>query len=241
MNRIAQEDSMLQAAPEMPGATARIDDCWNRIGTRGDNSCPRLAEHSRCLNCPVFAHHAAALLDRPLSDAELASTQRNRHASDLAAREQVATHSALAFRIADEWLALPTHVLRQVDDIRPIHSLPHRRNRAVLGVVNVRGALTIAVSLGELLNMERAPETRVATRNTYARMLVAAHNGEPVAFPVDEVEGVVRFAESTLLPVPATLAHATAFHARGVLNWRDTTIGLLDADRLFDSIARSLR
>jgi chemotaxis-related protein WspD len=241
MNRNAQEDSMLQAAPEMSGAAARVDDCWNRIGTRGDNSCPRLAEHSRCLNCPVFAHRAAELLDRPLSDAELASTQRTRQANDLAAREAATTQSALAFRVADEWLALPTHVLRQVDDIRPIHSLPHRRNRAVLGVVNVRGALTIAVSLGELLNVERTTEARPATRNGYARMLVAAHHGEPVAFPVDEVEGVVRFAESALLPVPATLAHATAFHARGVLNWRDTAIGLLDAERLFDSIARSLR
>jgi chemotaxis-related protein WspD len=30
-------------------------------------------------------------------------------------------------------------------------------------------------------------------------------------------------------------------HARGVLPWRETTIGLLDVDRLFDSIARSLR
>ena len=38
----------------------------------------------------------------------------------------------------------------------------------------------------------------------------------------------------------ATPTAATA-HARGVLAWRETTIGLLDADRLFDSIARSLR
>lgn len=72
-------------------------------------------------------------------------------------------------------------------------------------------------------------------------MLVAAHRGEPAAFPVDEVEGMLRFPASALLPVPSTLTHATALHARGVLAWRETTIGLLDADRLFDSIARSLR
>jgi chemotaxis-related protein WspD len=76
-------------------------------------------------------------------------------------------------------------------------------------------------------------------------MLVAAHDSEPgappVALPVDEVEGVIRYADAELLPVPATLAHATASHARGVLAWRGATVGLIEPARLFDSIARSLR
>jgi chemotaxis-related protein WspD len=240
---------MLHDAPDLAGADVRVDDCWNRIGTRGDNSCPRLADYSRCLNCPVFAQGAARLLDRPLSGAELAGAQRAGDHADTAAesasRDRAATQSALAFRIAGEWLALPTRVLREVDDIRAIHSLPHQRSRAVLGVVNVRGALTIAVSLSQLLNMERAVDAHQAApqsaRKGYPRMLVAAHDSEPVAFPVDEVEGVLRCAPADLLPVPATLAHATASHARGVLAWRGGSIGLIDPARLFDSIARSLR
>jgi hypothetical protein len=48
-----------------PPATA-INDCWNRIGVRGDASCPELAEHAHCRNCPVFATAALALLDREL-------------------------------------------------------------------------------------------------------------------------------------------------------------------------------
>ncbi|MEI6000990.1 purine-binding chemotaxis protein CheW [Paraburkholderia bengalensis] len=234
---------MLHDAPDRASAPLlRVDDCWNRIGVRGDHSCPHLAEYSRCLNCPVFAQGAARLLDRPLREADLvrgadagADMPRDR------AREHTTTHSALAFRVAGEWLALPTHALREVDDIRAIHSLPHRRTRAVLGVVNVRGALTVAVSLAELLNMERAADASQSARSGYPRMLVAAHDSEPVALPVDEVEGVVRYADDALLPVPATLAHATASHARGVLAWRERTIGLLDPARLFDSIARSLR
>jgi len=228
---------MLHDAPELASATIDVDDCWNRIGVRGDKSCPKLAEVSRCLNCPVFAQGAARLLDRPMSEAELAPRIET-PASDV---DHTATQSALAFRIAGEWLALPTRVLHEVEDVRAIHSLPHRRSRAVLGVVNVRGALTIAISLRELLNMERAAEAKTSTRTVYARMLVAAHDSEPVAFPVDEVEGIVRYAEGALLPVPTTLAHATASHARGVLTWRGGTIGLLDPARLFESIARSLR
>jgi chemotaxis-related protein WspD len=240
-----------------------IDDCWNRIGTRGDQSCPALAEYSRCLNCPVFERAAARLLDRPLGDAELAEAAQaprpelacersaaypealahSRGVGDVAnsSGESAATHSALVFRVADEWLALPTAALRQIDDLRPIHSLPHRRNRVVLGLVNIRGALTVAVSLGELLRLDRGAGGKPASRNGYPRMLVAAHRGEPVAFPVDEVDGVLRFAAHALMPVPATLAHAGAAHASGVLAWHDITIGLLDTDRVFDSLLRSLR
>jgi chemotaxis-related protein WspD len=245
---------MAHGAIETTGVVAFVDTCWNRIGTRGDGSCPKLAEHSRCLNCPVFEQAAARLLDRPLDDADLVpaaaaskpdtqahdGTLQGSHVTETSA-SAAATQSALVFRIADEWLGLPTAALRQVDDIRPIHSLPHRRDRVVLGLVNIRGALTVAASLGELLHLDRAPSGKYASRNSYARMLVAAHRGEPVAFPVDEVEGVVRFAASSLLPVPATLAHASASHSRGVLAWHERTIGLLDTDRVFESLARSLR
>jgi chemotaxis-related protein WspD len=247
---------MTHGVTENTDVVKRIDDCWNRIGTRGDGSCPKLAEHSRCLNCPVFEQAAARLLDRPLGDAELVQSaaatsnalSRERASAALSepaavetAANSAATQAALVFRIAEEWLALPTAALRQVDDIRPIHSLPHRRNRVVLGLVNIRGALTVAASLGELLHLDRTVSGKYTSSNSYARMLVAAHRGEPVAFPVDEVEGVVRFATSSLLPVPTTLAHASASHARAVLAWRDRTVGLLDTDRVFESLARSLR
>ena len=99
----------------------------------------------------------------------------------------------------------------------------------------------MAASLGELLHLDRASSGKYTSRNSYARMLVAAHRGEPVAFPVDEVEGVVRYAASSLLPVPTTLAHASASHSSGVLAWNGRTIGLLDTDRVFESLARSLR
>ena len=232
---------MAHGALEKQSAVALVDDCWNRIGTRGDGSCPRLAEHARCPNCPVFEQAAAALLDRPPGNADQAEAASVKQAVERVGVDPSATHSALVFLIADEWLALPTAALRQVDNIRPIHSLPHRRNRVVLGLVNIRGALTVAASLGELLHLDRTVSGKYALSNGYARMLVAAHRGEPVAFPVDEVEGVVRFAASSLLPVPTTLAHASASHARGVLAWRDRTIGLLDTDRVFESLARSLR
>lgn len=234
---------MAHAVHDNAGVTTLVDDCWNRIGTRGDQSCPRLTEHTRCLNCPVFEQGAAALLDRALSHADLdTAAQAHRTAAPLRTRDQVGAELAvLVFRIADEWLALPATALRQIDTPRAIHSLPHRRNRIVLGLVNIRGALTVAVSLGELLGLDRAGGGKHAGRNSHARLLVAAHRDEPAVFPVDEVEGVLRFPDAAVLPVPSTLTYAATAHARGVLAWGDATIGLLDADRVFDSIARSLR
>ncbi|KVS39048.1 chemotaxis protein CheW [Burkholderia ubonensis] len=249
---------MVHAAHDDRAPARRIDDCWNRIGTRGDGSCPRLAAHARCLNCPVFAQAAATLLDRPLSDADFAEAAGTGAAHDAheahdahnappdaRADDANAPQTALAFRIADEWLGLPVPALRQIDGPRPIHPLPHRRNGVVLGLVNVRGTLTIAASLGALLGLDLGVEhdaaARHASRHAHARLLVVEHRGDTVALPVDEVEGVLRFAASALLPAPTTLAHAATMHTRGLLAWRDTTLGLLDADRVFDSLARSLR
>ncbi|KVT51012.1 chemotaxis protein CheW [Burkholderia ubonensis] len=244
---------MVHAAHDDRAPARRIEDCWNRIGTRGDGSCPRLAAHARCLNCPVFAQAAATLLDRPLSDADFAEAARTAHEAhdthqappDARADDANAPQTALAFRIADEWLGLPVPALRQIDGPRPIHPLPHRRNGVVLGLVNVRGTLTIAASLGALLSLDLGLEHdaagRHASRHAHARLLVVEHRGDTVALPVDEVEGVLRFAASALLPAPTTLAHAATMHTRGLLAWRDTTLGLLDADRVFDSLARSLR
>ncbi|HDR9802836.1 purine-binding chemotaxis protein CheW [Burkholderia cenocepacia] len=235
---------MNRAAAATDDATLDVDDCWNRIGTRGDRSCERLNDCLRCLNCPVYASNAAKLLERPLDVAEMTDVTRRMsafgtaHASD---DDGVARHAALAFRVADEWLALPIGVLREIAGTRPIHSLPHRRNSAVRGVVNIRGTLRIAISIGALLGLDAGKAGSGSDDGRFTRLLVAAHQGEPVVFPVDEVEGVLRFGASDWVPVPATVGRASAGLSRGVLSWRGKSVGLLDDDRLFDAVTRSMR
>ena len=46
--------------------------CWNRIGTSGDRSCPELEQHVHCRNCPVFASAARVFFDRPAPEGYLA-------------------------------------------------------------------------------------------------------------------------------------------------------------------------
>ena len=221
-----------------------FDDCWNRIGVHGDMSCERLVEYVRCLNCPVFEAAAAILLERPiprvdLAQHELAVAPEHRRASSH--EPQSATESLLIFRVGDEWLALPTAIFRHIVQTRPIHTLPHRQHRAVLGVVNVQGALLVCLSLAHLLGFE--PETAVRddkARHDMPRLLVVSRAEEHAVFPVDQVDGVHRLAVSSFGPPPATLSQAAASHTRAVASWRGMTVGLLEADALFDTLNRSL-
>jgi chemotaxis-related protein WspD len=224
-----------------------FDDCWNRIGVRGDSSCERLVEYVRCLNCPVFETAAAKLLDQPiprvdLSRHELRAPAQSRHDA------QGASESFLVFRIGGEWLALPTPIFKRIVQTRPIHTLPHRQHRAVLGVVNVQGELLVCLSLAHLLGFEPATDTatdavkreREPSRHDLPRLLVVSRAEEHAVFPVDQVDGVHRLAPSTFCAPPATLSEAAAAHTRAVAPWRGMSVGLLDADALFDTLNRSL-
>lgn len=217
-----------------------FDDCWNRIGVRGDSSCERLVEYVRCLNCPVFEAAAAKLLEQPiprvdLSRHELRAPVQQRHDA------HGANESFLVFRIGGEWLALPTPIFKRIVQTRPIHTLPHRQHRAVLGVVNVQGELLVCLSLAHLLGFETdsaVPDERV--RHDLPRLLVVSRAEEHAVFPVDQVDGVHWLAPSTFCAPPATLSQTAAAHTRAVAPWRGMSVGLLDADALFDTLNRSL-
>ncbi|MBU5224438.1 chemotaxis protein CheW, partial [Vibrio cholerae] len=56
--------------------------------------------------------------------------------------------------LGEEWLGIATRCLVEVAPLQPIHSLPHQRSRALLGVANVRGALVACLSLVELLGLD---------------------------------------------------------------------------------------
>lgn len=143
--------------------------------------------------------------------------------------------SALVFRIGEEWLALGTGVVNEVADARPVHSLPHQRNRAVLGVLNVRGALRICVSLARLFQIGGDD-----AKGTGRHLLVAMHEGQILVFPVDEVAGVHRYAPEELGAAPTTLAHAATQYTQGLLDWRGRKVGLLDHGLLFYALNRSM-
>ena len=211
--------------------------CWSQIGVQGDASCPELPRVIHCRNCPVYCKAGVALLDRPLlPEYRRAWTEHFARDKKLASP---ARHSALLFRINAEWLALPTPAFQEVAEHRPVHSLPHRRQGIVLGLVNVRGELLICVSLGHLLGLARSP-LRESARTAYHRLLVAKWDSYRFVFPADEVRGILRFQTTELQEPPATLTKSRLSYTQGILCWQGRTVGLLDAELLFSSLNRSL-
>jgi chemotaxis-related protein WspD len=234
------ENEMSNSPTTSPTTSERplIRDCWNKIGVSGDVSCPELKEYIHCRNCPLYSAAAVELLDRDLPANYLGEWTR------LVAQEKPEatgdTQSVVVFRIGAEWLALPTRVFKEIVGIRPVHSLPHRRNGVVLGLANIRGELLVCISLRQILRLDEIAESKkekLPTAN--ARMLFIQHEGLRAVCPVDEVFGIHRFRSRELMPVPATLAKATTY-TKAVVSWRQGAVGLLDEDLLFYTLNRGL-
>jgi chemotaxis-related protein WspD len=217
---------------------AAVNDCWNRIGVRGDRSCPELVPYVHCRNCPVYAAGAAALLDAGAPAGYLA--EWTSHFGEPKRDEGTETRSVVIFRVASEWLALPTSVVTEVANVLPIHSLPHRRNDAVLGLASIRGELLVCVSLGQVVGVEPLAPSRERRSTVYQRLLVIRRQDIRAVCPVDEVHGVHRFHPRELKDVPTTVAKAPATYSTALLSWHGHAVGILDDQLLFYSFQRSL-
>lgn len=211
---------------------AVVDDCWNRIGVRGDGSCPELAKVVHCHNCPVFAGAGQTLFERAPPAECVQDWTRELARNDMA--QASATVALLLFRLGEEWLAVDVASMVEVTEPRVVHAIPHRTNRLLLGLVNIRGELQLCVSLRELLGIQAGPEKS-------GRMLVAEYDLQRWVFDADEVAGVERVETATLGNVPSTVAHSAQRYSHGVFLWRDRRVGHLSAERVFEAMRGHLR
>jgi chemotaxis-related protein WspD len=216
-----------------------LNDCWNKIGVYGDSSCKELAASVHCRNCAVYSGAAANLLNGELPvDYAARWTEQISRPKALAERPD---GSALIFRLGPEWLALPATALMEIASLRPIHSIPHRRNGVVLGVANVRGELLVCLSLRDMLGIQAAADASVGRAGAATgRLLVIVRDGMRAACPVDEVHGIEPFYANDLGTVPATVARAASKYTRATLTWQGHTVGLLDEQVLFHVVNRSV-
>lgn len=226
--------------PEAATPAAEIDACWSRIGVWGSAQprCERLAEVVHCYNCRVFADAGRHLLDRAAPTDYLGQWRDSlaRPATDMD-REQT---SLLVFRLGDEWYGLPTKLVQEVADIRPIHAIPHRKSPVVHGLVNLRGELQICVSMGQLLGLRRGSEQCARGRGHCARLIAVDHPAQHFVFPVSEVHGIERYQMEQLDDVPSTLAGKAQAFVTGVLTRDDRHVGCLDGDLVIHAVGRRL-
>ncbi len=210
--------------------------CWRAIGVSGDGSCPELREHVHCRNCPVFMRAGRELLERAAPSGYREEWTRFLSQVKPAAPSE---RSLLVFRLAQEWLAIETGLCVEVAEWRAPHRIAHRPAQLLAGMVNIRGELSLCVSLHGVLGI--APDARVERR----RLIVVARAGVSWVFSADEVSGVVRFAEAEVENTPMSVAEGAAPLTGRVYRWRvegapERRVGLIDADALFSALRGSI-
>lgn len=225
-----------------------VSECWQRIGVWSkEKSCPKLKEVIHCRNCDVFIQAGRRLLDGDLPQA-----YRDEWAQIMASEkkdELFQTVSLVLFRLESEWLALKTQVLSEVIDPQNLksHTLPHRKNRILKGVINVRGEIQLCVSLRELLGIAgstghaSAFSTKKTDHLPYQRMMVINSDDGKWVFPVSEIIGVYRIHSSTFQNVPVTVAKAQSTFTKGIFKWEDHYVAFLDDELLIYSLTRSVQ
>jgi chemotaxis-related protein WspD len=211
--------------------------CWQTIGVFGTSTCPELKRHIHCRNCPVHGEAAARLLDRS-HPAGYRAEQTDYFAAPRV-RRPARKASAILFRVQSEWLALPTQAIQEVSDLKPAHTLPHRRHSIVLGVLNIRGELTVCIALDRLISLSPARPALPPARPR-ERLIVMNTDGDRVCFPAAEVFGIHHFMLDQLQRPPATIAEDATCYTHGILSWKDHTVGFLDFHYLASSINRLL-
>ena len=218
---------------------APIDDCWNRIGVIGDQSCPKLVQHVHCRNCEVYSGAAQRNLQRAVGTGYLQEWAGHfREPENLvAARDQ----SVLVFRIGREWLALPTRMCQSVAPTARPHRLPHRNAPGLLGVVNVGGKLQPAVALATLIGIDEHDEQAQAGRHSFARLLLLQVDDQDFALPVADLHGILRYGAFDLQAPAATINKGLSRYLEGVLTRDGMHVGVLDAALVGHQLARLLR
>ena len=219
-----------------------LDDCWNRIGvwgTSGRASCPELEHCIHCRNCSHYSESGRRMLERPASESYL--RECTARFGEVERVQEDTGNSVLLFRLGDEWLALNSLLVSEIAGVRTIHSLPHRNNPSIKGLVNIRGELRICLSIGALLKLEHARESHTTDHEIPERMILIARDDQSFVFPVSEVHGIHRFPEHSVEALPATLSHAKNTLTHGIIAWQNHHVGLLNHDLLFYALDRALK
>jgi chemotaxis signal transduction protein len=194
--------------------------CWAAIGVWGDRSCPELAVYAHCWNCPVIGRAAVDLL---------ATTGAGPAAAAAPTRAEAgAGPGILCFRLGTELLALDAARVVEVTPPHRAHSVPHRKEPWLVGLVALQGRLEILVSLARALGSD-------ADEPTPSHLVLFEIEGRRWAFAVSELHGVER------APPEAVERAVAAGFCQAVVRVGERRYGWLDLGRLDALLGGGLR
>ncbi|MBD2292696.1 chemotaxis protein CheW [Anabaena sphaerica FACHB-251] len=240
---------------------SNVESCWNVIGIAGDafgkpsyRTCPELSHFIHCRNCPVYSSAGRNLLDRSIPEnyqnewtqffSKTKVEGKNKLVNFQPESETLTTTQTLTvaiFRLQKEWLALSAQVLKETISPTLIHTIPHRSNEILKGLVNIRGELQLCISLSNLLHLETVQTLPEALSPiVYSRMIVIEKGGNTWVFPVDEFYGLYRFHDDELRDPPNSATSAINTYTKGFFHWESRSLSYIDDELLFMSLRRKL-
>lgn len=149
-------------------------------------------------------------------------------AAEVPEAPRLSSDRIVVFRLAGKRYALPIERVQEIQQIVAFTEVPDP-TEALLGIVNLRGAVVPLVDMRLLLGME----PRAYGLET--PMIICRAHGSLVAVLVDEVDDVLAIPEDCLRPPPRP--HALASRLLGVCRLEPDLVFLLDLDRVMPAEA----
>lgn len=215
--------------------------CWKTIGVWGSEEprCPKLEEVIHCRNCDHFTQAGRNLLERELP--EEYQSEWGQIFSVKKIDVPVGTIALVIFRIEDEWLSLPAKLFAEIVDLRPVHTLPHKRNPVLLGLVNIHGEIQICVSLKDLIGLDLKEGNEPTGKKEQAFMMMVIKNDERWVFPVNEISEIYHIHPDILQNVPVSVSKSKSAFSKGIFKWKNRNVAFLDDELLFYTLRRNIQ
>ena len=137
----------------------------------------------------------------------------------------LATIDVLLIRLADELYGVPSASVREVVRYRAYTPVPGSPP-SLPGILSQRGTILPAVELRSLLGLGIVPVTRAA------RLVIVAHQEIDMALLVEAVLDLAALPADTLQPLPAALDPARARFLRGIADYEQQPVALIDLDEM---------
>ena len=219
----------------------QIDDCWNRIGvwSTASQRCEKLDKVIHCYNCDVYTKVGHSLLNRPIPDGYM--KEWSTLLSEETVKNKSNLNSTLIFRLGSEWLGLPVSLINEITLMRGIFDLPHNNNRVIRGLVNIRGILTVCISLGYLLGVDKPDEDWQEDEHSIQRLIILNLPSGDIVFPVSEIHSITRYSGNDLEQPPLSSSKNKSGFIHGMLKWNGKHIGCIDREKMLSALNRTFQ
>jgi len=210
--------------------------CWKEIGVWGLSTCEKLDKYIHCRHCPEYSKAGRQLLNRPIEKKSI--SEWTKQFSKEKTETQDITLSVVIFRIENEWLAIRTEYFQEIQEWRQSHSIPFRTNRVFKGIVNINGELLLCISASELIGVGNKGVNIVDLAKK--RLIILKNENLRYVIEADEFIGVISISQEELQKTPSTISKSPKSLSVRLFSFKNLQIGLLDQDKLFNTIEEEL-